>query len=508
LGYYCPSMLASAFVVSFFSLLSRIMGLFRDRLLAGEIGAGDVLDTYYAAFRVPDLVFNTFILGAVGSAFIPVFLGSYAKNKERAWELAVTLLNYITLIAIFFACIAYIFAPYIVSLTAPGFNSMKQAETVLLTRIMLAGTVFLGISNVLSGIQNAFKRFLASSIAPVLYNAGIIFGIVVLWPRYGAAGLAYGVVIGACFHLLIQVPSLVREGFSWRPQFNITSDIKEVLTLMVPRTIALTATQINEMVNTVIGSTLRAGSVAIYNLAYNLQIFPIGLIGIPFALTAFPAFAQASAENDKKKFSDAFSLTFRRILFFVVPASIFLLLLRAHVVRLVLGTGVFDWTQTILTARTLGFFSLSIFAQALIPLLSRAFYALKDTRTPLLVSLIYLAINIGISWKLASVLGIAGLALSFSLVTIAQCLTLWFALRMKVGDLHDDLIWESTLKISLASIVSGLCMYAMLFFVARYVDTHTYVGLLTQAGISSFVGGCVYVALVYSWGKREILYEK
>lgn len=501
-------MLYSAILVSLLSLLSRILGLVRDRLLAGHIGAGDVLDSYYAAFRLPDLVFNTFVVGAVGSAFIPVFLGRFSKDKDAAWKLASALLNYVSAAATVFAVIAYVLAPYIISFTAPGFSAVKQADTVVLTRIMLAGTVLLGISNVCSGILNSFNRFFTSSLAPVLYNAGIIFGIMVLWPRFGARGLAYGVVVGAFFHVAVQIPGLIQGGFRWRPAFSITPDVKEVIRLMVPRTFALVATQINEMVNTIIGSTLRSGSVAIYNLAYNLQIFPIGLIGIPFALTAFPALAQAWAQQDTAKFSRAFSLTFRRILFFVVPASIFLLLLRAHAVRLVLGTGVFDWTQTILTARTLGYFSLSIFAQALIPVLARAFYALKDTRTPLIISLIYLALNIGISWRLASVLGIAGLALSFSLVTIAQCLTLWFVLSLRVGDLHDDSIWEAALKISLASIISGLCLYGTLFAAARFVDTHTFVGLLIQAAVASCVGGGAYIALVYTWSKRELFYER
>lgn len=500
-------MLISAIIVSSFSLASRILGLFRDRLLASNIGASDLLDTYYAAFRLPDLVFNAFILGALGSAFIPVFLGIHSKDKQSAWSLASTLLNYVTLVSVLVGALAYIFAPSLVFILAPGFDPIKQHATVGLTRIMLLGIVFLGISNVLSSVLNSFNKFFATSLSPVFYNLGIIFGILVLYPRIGPNGLAYGVVIGAIAHLMIQIPAALAGGFSWRPIFGFTKDVQQVLKLMIPRTFALIATQLNATISIVIGSTLGTGSVAIFNLASNLQTFPIGLIGIPFAMTAFPALAQAWADNDLAKFSKAFSLTFRRILFFIVPVSIFLLLLRAHIVRLVLGAGVFDWRQTILTSRTLGYFAISIFAQALIPVVARAFYAVKDTKTPVLVSISYMAINAVLSWKLSGIMGISGLALSFSLVTIAQLSTLWFILRLRLGDLSDDVIWESALKISLASVVSGLGLYGTLWMVNPLVDTHTYVGLLVQAFSAFLVGSIIYMIFMYSWGKKEILYE-
>jgi len=315
-----------AIVIAGFSLLSRILGLIRDRLLFSTFGAGDVLDTYYAAFRLPDLIFNTLVLGALSAAFIPVFLEYWHKDKEEAWKIANSILNIILVTLFVLGVLAFYFAPELVSMIAPGFDLEKRIATAELTRIMLIGILFLGLSNIASSILNAFKRFTAFAIAPVMYNIGIILGITVLVPLFGIQGLAWGVVLGAFLHFFVQFPALSRLGFKYAFKVNWRMrGVWRIGVLMLPRTFGLAINQINQVVSTIIGSTLVVGSVAIFNAANNLQNVPIGIFAIPIALAYFPLFSEAWVKKDKQELIQAFSEAMRRILFIAIPSSIFIL---------------------------------------------------------------------------------------------------------------------------------------------------------------------------------------
>jgi len=248
-------------------------------------------------------------------------------------------------------------------------------------------------------------------------------------------------------------------------------------------------------VSTIIGSTLAIGSVAIFNAANNLQNVPIGIFAIPVALAYFPLFSEAWVKKDVPHLITSFSKAMRRILFIAIPSSIFIILLRAHIVRLVLGSGEFDWTATTLTGRTLSFFAISLFAQSLIPLIARVFYALQDTKTPVAVSVLSLGLNIYLSIKLSATMGVAGLGLGFSIASILNMLVLWLLLRKRLGDLDDNRVFSSTMKITIASVVAGWALYAALFIVSPYVDTATGLGLMVQAGIAGTAGLAVYLGL-------------
>ncbi|MDP3995244.1 MAG: murein biosynthesis integral membrane protein MurJ [bacterium] len=485
-----------AIIIAFFSLLSRVLGLFRDRLLFSTFGAGDTLDTYYAAFRLPDLIFNTLVLGALSAAFIPVFLEHWHKNKQEAWKIANSILNIILITLLVLGAAAFIYAPELISIIAPGFDLEKRIATAELTRIMLIGILFLGLSNITSSILNAFKRFTAFAVAPVMYNIGIILGIMVLVPMFGTEGLAWGVVLGAFLHFLVQFPSLARLGFKYSPAIFLNlSGVRKIGWLMLPRTFGLAIGQINQVVSTIIGSTLAVGSVAVFNAANNLQNVPIGIFAIPLALAYFPLFSEAWVKKDIPHLVASFSKAMRRILFIAIPSSIFIILLRAHIVRLVLGAGEFDWDATILTGRTLSFFAISLFAQSLIPLIARVFYALQDTKTPVIVSVLSLGLNIFLSLKLAASMGVPGLALALSIASIANVLVLWLLLRKRLGDLDDSRVFSSTIKITIASVIAGWALYITLVIIAPHVDTHTGFGLMVQAGIAGAVGLGAYVGL-------------
>ncbi len=488
---------SAAVTVGFFSLASRALGLFRDRLLASTFGAGETLDTYYAAFRIPDLIFNLLVLGALSAAFIPVFCEYLTKyKKEGAFRLANSMLNLLALAILFASCAIFIFAKPLMSAIAPGFSDSQKQLTAQLTRIMLISPLFFGISNIFSGILNSFKRFLVYSIAPCLYNFGIILGVIVFAPWLGIKGVALGVVLGAFLHMAIQAPNVFRLGFRYKPILSLKEKgIRTVAKLMVPRTIGLAAQQINLWVITIIASMLTVGSVAVFNLANNLQYFPIGIFGVAFATAAFPHLSLAASRNNIKEFKIRFSQTFRQILFFIVPVSGAMLLLRAQIVRLILGTGKFDWEDTVLTYKCLGYFCLGIFALGLVPLLAKAFYSLKDTRTPVVISLLTMGVNVGLSIWLSRVLEVAGLALAFALAGILNLLLLLLILRKRMGDLEDQKTLSTTLKIIGATVVMGLAIQGSKYLIAPWVNMQTGVGVLAQTLGAALAGLLVYLGL-------------
>lgn len=501
------TVLGGAIIIASFSIVSRLLGLIRDRLLAATFGAGDELDCYYAAFRLPDLIFNTFVLGAISAALIPVFLQYWNKNKEEAWQIANSVFNILLTFLVIIGGIFVIFAPQLMSLIVSGFSPEKQAITVRLTRIMMVGILFFGGSNVIGGILNSFRRFFAYALAPVMYNLGIIYGVLFLVPHshLGIYGLGLGVVLGSFLHFLVQVPSVIRVGFRWKLRFNFCHPaIKKISYLMLPRCFALAIGQINLIVITFIASILAAGSVAVFNLAFNLQSFPINVFGISLAIASYPVLTQAFVNGQLKKFTWQLSKTSRRILYLVIPVSILIILLRAQIVRLVLGAGHFDWQDTVLTARALGYFALSIFAQSLIPILARAFYAQQDTKTPVVIAFFTLVINIVASIIFGLWLGVAGLALAYSIASIINALLLWSILIKRMGDGENRKILTSFFKIILISFVMAVFVQMTKYIIAPLVDMQRFWGVLVQFIGACLVGGIVYLAISLQWRLEEV----
>ncbi|MFW0837734.1 MAG: murein biosynthesis integral membrane protein MurJ [Candidatus Komeilibacteria bacterium] len=497
-----------AVLIAFFSIISKVIGLFRDHLLASNFGADQTLDIYYASFRLPDFIFNTLVLGALSAAFIPIFVKLWHNNEEKAFQLANIILSKLTVILIFLVVVAAVTAPILVQWIAPGFGTAEQAQTVMLTRIMLIGIVFFGISNVFSGVLNSWRQFIPYAIAPIFYNVGIIIGIELLYPWQGVIGLAYGVVLGAIMHMLVQLPAVWRGGLRPRWLWRQTAEVKRMLTLMLPRTIGLAANQINQIVITSIASTLSVGSIAVFNLANNLQSFPISIFGLSLAIAAFPIFSQAWAQNKPEDFRGSFSITFRKILFLIIPVSVFFLVLRAQIVRIILGAGQFDWEDTYYTAQVLGVFSLSLFAQGTIPLLARSFYSLEDTKTPVVLGVISMIINLVLSIILSRYWGIIGLALAFSIANIINMLLLLMALRERVGDLDDRTVVWSVFKIGINSLLAGLAVYGGLHLFAPVVDMTTFLGIFIQAFLAGLLGLVVYIILSLLTNMSEVIILK
>ena len=506
------SVISAAFIITMAGIVSNVLGLFRDRMLASTFGAGDTLDVYYAAFRIPDLIYNLLILGALSAAFIPVFTGLISKDKDdEAWQMASDITNLALFCIIILSALLALFAPWLMRLLTPGFPPEKIASVVMFTRIMFLSPLFLGISGIMGGILTSLKHFLVYSIAPLLYNLGIIFGIGVLVRIMGPIGLAWGVVLGAFLHMGLQYFTVKNLGFKHSLRFIgawKNKEVRQVLRLMFPRMAGIAVNQFNLMIITIFASTLAAGSLAIFNFSTNLQSVPLSVFGISFSIAVFPALSTFAARGEKEKFVQAFSETFRQIMFFVIPLSVFMLVLRAQIVRVVLGAGKFDWSDTILTFQCLGIFVLSLFAQSAVQLLARSFYALQDTKTPFYVAIVTEAVNILAVILLIGRVQVLGLAIAFSLASFVQMFLLLFILRTRFDDLDDKKIISSISKIAGASFAAGVAIQATKYLVAAFIDLDRFVDVLAQLALSGAVGVGIFLAICYALKLDEFILFK
>jgi len=490
----------AAVIVGFSSFISRFLGVFRDHILAGQFGAGDELDIYYAAFRVPDLIFNLLVLGALSAGFIPIFVNLLDKSEgqagdnQAAWRFTNIVINFLLIILILLSIIGIVLAPQIIKAITPGFSAEKLSKTVELGRLMFLSPLLLGLSGIVGGVLQSFKRFFAYSLSPIFYNLGIIVGALFLVPRVGLIGLAWGVVIGALLHLLVQIPTLKHLGFryrfilDWRDKY-----LRQIGRIMVPRTLGLAVSQLNLLAMAVLASKLASGSLAVFNLANNLQSFPVGIFGLSFAVAAFPTMSALVSEPEKLKVSLA--ATIRQTLFLVIPSTVIILGLRAQIIRVILGSGRFDWQDTILTMRTLSYFGISIFAQSLNAILVRVFYAYKDSATPFWISLVSVMVNISLAWLLSEQLGVAGLALAFSVGSIVNFILLWIFLRAKAPVLDIRVIGSGALKMIIAAAISGLALMETKKIIAPLVNMRTFWGIFGQLCGAAAVAAIVYVAI-------------
>lgn len=499
------SLTSDALLIAVFSILSRVFGLLRDRALAATFGAGPTLDAYYAAFEIPNFIFNTFVLGVLASAFIPIFIRTKKKQgDEQAIELTNTIINAFTLFLISAATIAIIFAKQLIPLVTPGFNPETTALAVSLTRIMMSSIVIFGLSNILGSYLQANRKFAAFAASPVFYNLGIIVGIYTLVPIFGSLGLGLSVLLGAVAHLTMNITSSLRHGWYWLPRLNLVSqEVISFFKLIVPRTMGLAASSINSVVTTNFISRLSAGSIAAFNFAANLQSFPINVFGVSLAVAVFPIFSQAFSENSLDSFLDHFATNVRRILYYVIPLTIFMLVLRAQIVRVLLGSGSFDWSDTIRTAQVLGFLSLAMISDSLIPLLARAFYALPDTKTPFFASIVSIVTNLTLlillkDYKLTGV-GIAYIGSSLINLTL-----LLFFLGRRLGQLRAGPIIQGVKPMILSALLAGLTSYLFLHIMSWVVNMRSGLGILLQGLVSGLVGVIVYLYLTNKFKLVEV----
>lgn len=501
------NIVSATIIIAVFSLFSKILGLVRDATFSHQFGRGVLVDAYFAAFRIPDFIYNLLILGTFSVAFIPVFSEYLLKDQQEANKLASSIINVTLVMMLILTGLAFIFINPLTHAIAPGFTGESYELTKLFSKIFLISPLLLTLSSIVSSMLNTYKRFALVAVAPVLYNLSIIAGIVWFYPIWGAAGLAFGVVLGAFLHFIIQVPQIFRLGF--RYFFAIDSEnrgFRQFWQLYWPRIFSMGTEQVTALIVSIFGSFLGTGALAAFYYANNLQSVFLSIFAVSFAIAIFPLLSDMFNKNDQKGFKDVLAKTTIQILFFMIPLSIFTLVLRAQIVRLVLGIGEatrFSFTDTKIVAETLGLFSISLFAQALIPLFTRAFYAIQNTIIPVIIGFITIASNVFITYYLTRRLGIAGMALAFSITNVINLLLLITELHYKLGNIHDEYLIVNTLKIIIAALLGGTIAFVSLYILAPIVGTYTYFGVLAQGLISVFAGGLVYLLAGWIMGLSE-----
>lgn len=503
------SILSAASIIMATLMLSKVLGLIRDRLLA-HVFAPDKIDIFWAAFRLPDLIFQIIILGALSVAFIPVFTEMLENfGKEKAFEMARVVLNIFLAIFISVTILIYFLAqPIISNFIAPGFSYDKQLEVVALTRIILIGQIILVLGSFFIGISQSFQRFIIPSLSPVFYNLGIILGIVFLSKYFGIIGVAYGVVIGAFLHAAIQLPLVWSIGFRFRFPFRFANPgMREIMKLMSVRTIGLAAEQINETVGLALASLASIGSVTYLTFAQHLQVVPIGLFGATLAQAALPILSSEKARGKIEEFKVTILTTFHQILFLTLPATAILIIIRIPVVRLVFGAAQFNWEATVLTGATLAYLSLGLTTQAVSLLLVRGFYALKDTKTPVIISLLAVFVNIILSVYLIVVMKfeVWGIGFANSVSAIISAVLLFWMLHLKVGKFDLKTVLIPLFKMLMATIIMGVFLYIPIKLLDEVIfDTTKTVNLLILTGFSAAFALTVYIILVWFLKVREL----
>jgi putative peptidoglycan lipid II flippase len=502
----------AAFLLAITAVLSQALGLVRDRMLAHQFGAGRDLDVYYAAFRIPDLVYASLASFVAVTVLIP-FLLEKTEGAEGI-RAARDLIN--SIFSVFVAAIAvasvflYVAIPWLGHYVVPGFSGAEYDEYVSLSRLLLLSPILLGISNLFGSVTQSLRRFVVFAAGPLLYNFGIIFGVMFLLPHYGLFGVTIGVVLGAFFHVIVQIPVLVAERMV--PRITLAIDwriITRVIKLSVPRTIALSVAQFATIVLIFIASGMTAGSIAVFTLAMNLQSIPLSIVGMSYSVAAFPTLAKLWTGGNREQFMRQIVTATRHIIFWSLPAIVLFIVLRAQIVRTILGSGAFDWTATKLTAAALALFAISVVAQNLVLLFTRAFYAMGKTRLPLLANVCGGVGVIGASLlflygfseypvfrffaeTLLRVDDISGtsilmLPLGYSVGMLLNVAILLVMLRREFPSLLGD-VKKSFLHSFSSSIFIGFVSYHSLKVLAGILDQKAFLGIFLQGLCAGIIG--------------------
>ena len=523
----------AAFLLGFFALLSQIIAVVRDRLFAGYFGAGAELDIYYAAFRVPDIIFVSVASLVAITVVMPFFIEKVEKDKETARRFINSVFTVFFIVILIVSVVAFFALPYIIK-NLMSFDEQTTASVVLLSRILLLSPILLGISNIFASITQAFQNFLTYALSPVLYNVGIVIGLLFLYPYFGISGLAFGVVLGALFHVGIQLPVIINRGFLPKPSLRIHfSEIKEVVSLALPRTIGLSAQQIALFILVALASAMMVGSISVFQLAFNLQSVPLAIVGVSYSVAVFPTLARLHSKKKIKKFVDQVLTAVRHIIFWSLPITFLFIVLRAQIVRVILGAKEFDWWDTQLTTAILALFAVSVVAQSLVVLFVRAFYAAGKTKIPVIVNVVSASFIVVFAYMFIGILsqydivryfveallrvdGIEGssvLALPFAYSTgmILNVVLLWLFFKREFKILNTQRI-QRTFRHSLYSAFAiGTVAYFSLLMIEKlliYFDLmfvlDTFIGIFLQGAISGVLGIVAGAFILIFVGNDEI----
>lgn len=490
------------------ALASRALGWLRLLVIGSQFGAGRELDAYFAAFRIPDAIFQLVVAGALSAALIPVFQGYRARADEaEAWRLASSVINLVLIALSGFSLLMAILAPWIVPLITPGFDAPTTELTVRMTRIMLLSPVFIGMGAVVSGILNSYERFAWPAIAPLVYNLAIIGAAIFLAPLIGVEGLAVGVAIGSLAHLLVQLPNLASVGQHYDLSLSINHPgVRRVAWLMAPRTLGLAAVQINFLASTLLATGQPEGSVTAYNYGFQLMQVPVGVVGVSVAIAIFPRLSRNAALDRITDVRHDLSTAMRVLLFIALPLTAVMTVLREPLTAVFFQYGLFSAQSTDRTAVALFYFTLGLAAQVLVPILARAFYALQDTRTPVIWAIVAVALNVPLMAWLVGPMGVGGLALALSITASLEVLGLLWALRSRLRGLDGVALLSSLVRSTAAAVAAALAMFGGLQLTHAWFPSVLEHGLgrLVILLVLSAVGGVVFLAVAALLRSPEI----
>jgi putative peptidoglycan lipid II flippase len=494
------TLMQGAVIIATLGLLSRVLGFLRDRLMASYFGAGETLDVYYAAFRIPDLFYALCILGVLSASFIPVFTRIRNRSSTEVDTFVQAVFTSILVILGAISLGAWFLREPLAVWIAPGFTDSQHALLIQYLGYLLWSPLLLGLSSLWGGALMADKKFLAYALAPVLYNVGIIIGITVLYPLTGdPIALAWGVILGALLHLLSQSSLIVQHPhFVGFVRFWRIPEWRHFVLQSVPRMLSLSAHQLVSIFVLSIATYLGAGTVSAMNLAFNIQSLPLGLFGIAFALSAFPLLATSASNFDDSAFKHILFTAARRIAFWILPISFFILVYRAEIVRVLLGSGVFNWEDTILTFNTLGAFALGLIFQSLTPLWLRAYFALELVRLPLVAVVVSELFHILLAFTFRD-LGAPGLALAFSVSSMLQFALLVVLLPRSITAGTTTEFWKPFTLILSISVLSALAAQISKEVFALAIDElDTWIEVFGKLVFGGIVSTVAYVSLA-SW---------
>ncbi|HPT65694.1 MAG TPA: murein biosynthesis integral membrane protein MurJ [Candidatus Woesebacteria bacterium] len=493
------TILSASLVLGVTFALSSILGLLRNRFLYSKFFSCCVaqLDVYNAAFRLPDLIFKLLVTGVLSASFIPVFSSYLHKNKKTAEQVASTVINLLLIAFSVISIIAFIFIKPISALIAAGFSPDQLDLMSNLSRILLIAQIFFLLSNFVTAILQVNQIFIIPALTPLVYNFFIIISIFTLAPLFGIYGVAVGAVVGAFFHLAIQIPVLRRQGFVYYPIIKTKlSGVKEIFRLMIPRILSLGLGEIENTVTLFFASTLASGSISLLNLALQFMYLPSRIFGTTVGQASLPILSKNIAKNELETFRNTVHKIITQSLFIAVPISVLILVERVSIIRLLYGSREFPWTATILTSKILAFLVPGIICQAIIQILIRSFYALHNTKIPFFISMTSLAANIITSYCFINFtnLGVIGLAISASIGNLIQLFGLLFTFIKVVDGFNWLVMFVKFYKISISSILMGISSWLSIKFLDLFIlDTTHVIPVLTLTIISSFIGLITYV---------------
>lgn len=500
------SILSAAFIIMLTYGISNIVGLLRTRMLIAYFFGTQTsaLDVYYAAMLIPDTIFQVLVLGSLSAAFIPVFGKHLVLDKEQAWKMASTTLNITLFVFLIISILVFLCAKPLATVLAPGFSPDQVVLMTSILRAMLVAQIFFCISGFMTGIIQVHQRFLIPAIAPIIYNLGIIGGIVFGANKIGIWGPTWGMVVGSILHMMIQLPLAVKLGFRFTKSFNFfLPGVIETLRLIPARILAMGVDQIEQFVAVFLASWLSAGSLSLFNVAKLLYVVPALLFGSTIGQAALPTLSLLVGQNKLQEFAKTLRDACLQVVFLAVPICVLFIVLRIPIVRLTFGTKNFPWEATLLTGKTLAILAVSSGFYAVMQLMVRGFYALHDTKTPLKIGVVAAILGSVFSWMTVHWFswGISGIALAITLTSIGETIIMVESMRRKLNEASFGFsFFLDLLKIVLVGLVTGICLWIPLRILDTFVfDTTKTLPLLGLTVIVSCFGMGVY------WGLSRLL---